>query len=73
MPYVTPEQARTYKVGSDPRSDIYQLGLVLYEMLTLRRTFPGSSLPRILGEVKEGRFDPPRAVNPNAPLELEAV
>jgi serine/threonine protein kinase len=73
VPYVTPEQASSYKVGSDPRSDIYQLGLVLYEMLTLRRSFPGSSLPSILLQVKEGQFDPPRSVNPNAPMELEAI
>ena len=73
VPYVTPEQARSYQVGSDARSDVYQLGLVLYEMLTLRRTFPGNSLPSILLQVKEGRFVRPRAVNPNAPLELEAI
>lgn len=71
--YVAPEQARTLRSGADPRSDIYQLGLVLYELLTLERAFPGDELERVLEDVRLGRFATPRDVQPLVPRELEAI
>lgn len=37
--YFAPEQARSHRTGADKRTDIYQVGLLMYEMLTLRRAF----------------------------------
>ncbi len=72
-PYLAPEQAEREQVGKDPRTDVYQLGLVLYEMLVLQRAFPGAALSDVLNRVREGWFDAPRKRNPAVPLELDAI
>lgn len=72
-PYLAPEQAEREQVGKDPRTDVYQLGLVLYEMLVLQRAFPGAALSDVLNRVREGWFDAPRKRNAAVPVELDAI
>jgi len=68
LPYVAPEQLQG---RSDARSDIYSLGLTLYELLTLRPAFDISDRHALLQEiVKEGPVRP-RAVCPKIPKDLE--
>ncbi|EYF07514.1 serine/threonine-protein kinase [Chondromyces apiculatus] len=69
--YMSPEQARGDKV--DRRSDIYALGVVLYELLTLRSPYGKLDDEALLEAVKEGRFDPPQAHAPDIPPELAAI
>jgi len=71
--YLAPEQAESGQVGSDVRTDVYQLGLLLYEFLTLRRTFPGEDLSAVLRAVEQGRFKRPRQLRPDIPRDLEAI
>ncbi len=71
--YVAPEQAQSLRVGSDPTSDIYQLGLVLYELLTLEGAFPGEDMLEILEAIRVGRYAAPRDIDPHVPRELEAI
>jgi hypothetical protein len=71
--YVAPEQALAGQVGSDARTDIYQLGLVLYELLTLRRAYPDGSMTVLLERITRGDFTRPRALDPTIPSELEAI
>ena len=71
--YLAPEQAESGEVGSDVRSDIYQLGLLLYEMLTLQRAFPGDNLSAVLRAVGRGDFINPRRLRPDIPRDLEAI
>jgi hypothetical protein len=71
--YLAPEQARSNAVGMDPRTDVYQLGLILYELLTLRRAFPGTVLVDVLARVTQGEFPRPRELNPAAPRDLESI
>src|SRR5262245_2105488 len=69
--YLSPEQARGARV--DPRSDIYSLGIVLYEMLTGHVPFTGDTAVEIamkhLSEVPE----PPSKLRPDVPHDLDAV
>jgi len=66
--YLSYEQARGMPV--DQRSDIYSLGVVLYEMVTGRVPFPGQALEVIRKHLTE-LPPPPRRFNPSLPPEIE--
>ena len=69
--YFSPEQARG--ATTTPASDIYGLGLVLYEALTGERAFSGDSTDAI-ALARIGAVAPsPRAIRPEIPIELDAV
>ena len=56
--YMSPEQATADRAPGPP-SDVYSLACVLYEMLTGRTPFPGSSAQAILGQIITAEPDPP--------------
>src|SRR5262249_43924003 len=69
--YLSPEQARGQHVG--PESDLYSVGVVLYEMLTGRVPFTGDSAVAIAMKHVQEPPVPPRQLVPAIPPELEAV
>ena len=71
--YLAPEQVRRRAVGADTRTDIYQLGLVLFELLTLERAFPDEGIDGLLERISKGRFERPRTLDHAIPSELEAI
>jgi beta-lactam-binding protein with PASTA domain/tRNA A-37 threonylcarbamoyl transferase component Bud32 len=69
--YVSPEQAQGRELT--PASDLYSLGVVLYEMTTGRLPFEGDTPVSVaLKHVNEDAV-PPRQVNPNMPPAIEAI
>ncbi len=69
--YFSPEQARGAPV--DPRSDIYSLGCVLYEMTTGHTPFSGESAVAIAYKHVQENPIPPRQIDPALPETLEAI
>ena len=69
--YMSPEQARGEQV--DRRSDIFSLGTIFYEMLTISPCFAGPSQIEILDAVTKVRYRPAREIRPDLPASLEKI
>ncbi|MBA2283418.1 MAG: Stk1 family PASTA domain-containing Ser/Thr kinase [Acidimicrobiia bacterium] len=69
--YFSPEQAQGLSL--DPRSDLYSLGVVLYEMVTARAPFQGDSPVAIAYKHVQEQPRPPRSLNLAVPAALEAI
>jgi tetratricopeptide (TPR) repeat protein len=57
----------------DHRSDIYSLGVTLYEALTLKPAYPAEHREELLAEIARGEPVLPRRLNPAIPVELETI
>jgi len=69
--YMSPEQARGETV--DQRTDIFSAGICLYEMLTLREMYGGTSGVKLLERVRRADYQKARKLNPAIPKELDAI
>jgi serine/threonine-protein kinase len=63
--YMAPEMV--LEMRADARSDLFSLGAVLFEMLTLRRLFDGKTTANVLEQVVAGHHPSPRNFNPDIP------
>ncbi len=68
--YMAPEQLEG---RTDARSDIYSLGLTLYELLTLRPAFDAASRHALIHQVSQYEPPRPRTMAPGIPRDLETV
>ena len=71
--YMSPEQAMAQRVVIDHRTDVYSLGVTLYELLALRPAFSGDDRQELLRQIA---FEEPRKlrrVNSSVPADLETI
>ena len=68
--YMSPEQLDSNASSS---SDIFGLGLTLYEMLTLQPAYPGNDRKRLLEKVSEANPAVPRSIDSRIPRDLETI
>jgi serine/threonine protein kinase len=72
MAYISPEQLSDSRLV-DGRSDLFSLGAMLYEMLTLRTPFDGGNMGATIMKIMSEEPVPLRQMNPSVPPRLEAV
>ena len=70
LAYMSPEQANGQRI--DNRSDIFSTGIILYELLAVRRMFEGETM-HVLSLVREAQYDPPEEVIPDLPAKLNDI
>ena len=69
--YMSPEQVQGMQI--DHRSDIFSVGTLLHELLTNVRLFQGESQLAVMQAVRRAEVDPPSAINPEVPLEVDRI
>jgi len=70
--YMSPEQLRSSR-DVDARTDIWAIGVLLFELVTARRPFQARSLPQLCMLISHGQPPSVRQLRPDVPEELEAV
>ena len=70
--YMSPEQVSGYP-PVDGRSDLFSLGVVLYELLTNRKPFQGDNLTAISYKIVHEDFPPPADLSPDVPIEFNDI
>jgi serine/threonine protein kinase len=71
--YMSPEQVRGETHRLDGRTDIWSLGVILYELLTGRHPFLKDDFARCLDEIQQREPKPPRQLDDTIPVEVEAA
>jgi WD40 repeat protein len=71
--YMSPEQATGQGQAGDHRTDVYSLGVTLYEVLAGRPAFTGETAAEVLHQVVHCDPPPLRQLNPSVPRDLETV
>jgi len=71
--YMSPEQVATKRAGIDHRTDIFSLGVVLYEMLTLVRPFEGDTTEQVAQKILWEEAPNPSTIRSKVPRDLTVI
>ncbi|MEY4675195.1 MAG: hypothetical protein RL148_2979 [Planctomycetota bacterium] len=73
LEYLAPEQMKNEQTGKDCQTDIYQCGLILYELLAFQRAFPGKNRTQLVSQVGRGVQVRPGGIRKGVPAALEDI
>ncbi len=71
--YMSPEQLLARRLQLDRRTDIYSLGVTLFEACTLKRPFTGTNRQELYQAISQKEPVSPRSINPKIPTDLAAI
>jgi serine/threonine protein kinase len=71
--YMSPEQIVNSSGALDGRSDLFAMGVILYEILVGKTPFDATDAPAILAKIKKGKYLTPREVRSDIPRPLESI
>lgn len=71
--YMAPEQISAAVGPVDARTDVYSLGVTLYELLTLRTPFAGEHREQVISQIMDEEPVPPKLRNRSAPRDLQTI
>src|SRR5262249_28021701 len=71
--YMAPEQVTAERGTIGPATDVYALGVILYELLTGQPPFQGDSALQVLRQVQGQEPRPPRRLRPSVPAHHETI
>jgi WD40 repeat protein/serine/threonine protein kinase len=71
--YMSPEQAAGKRCDLNHLTDVYSLGVTMYELLTLKTPFDGPDAATVLRQLADAEPRPVRALNPAVPIDLETI
>lgn len=71
--YMSPEQIAGRPQEIDHRTDIYSLGITLYELLTLQPAFESANREKLFSKIENEEPLPPRRLNPAVAIDLETI
>jgi len=71
--YMSPEQLGFGGAKIGPKSDIFSMGAILYELLTGCSPFAADSLPKVIDRIRSDMIVPPRQIRADIPIDLEVI
>lgn len=71
--YMSPEQADTNTRSLDGRTDVYALGVLLYQLMCGQLPFQGDSREELAAAINSGEVRPPRQIDDSIPREMESI